>query len=157
VFTGLLPEIEDLIEADWPKRKSRLARSILVTTLRGGAKDLYSGEVISPDNISIRQYHHIFPKSYLEKRDYSEEEINQALNVALITPTANRKISAKRPRDYIQEIENNSIEDIKERLKTHMIPLEPLIDEDYEEFIKQRAQMVYKGMSELTNGKDWRP
>ncbi|MFO7991768.1 MAG: DUF262 domain-containing protein [Thermoplasmata archaeon] len=152
-----LPKMEDLIEADWPKRKSRLARSILVTTLRGGAKDLYSGEVISPDNISIRQYHHIFPKSYLEKKGYPDEKINQALNVALITPTANRKISAKRPRDYIQEIEDNSVEDIKERLRTHLIPIEPLIDENYEEFIEQRAKMVHEGMKDLVDGKDWRP
>jgi hypothetical protein len=46
------------------------------------------------------QWHHIFPKKYLEGN--SKTELTDALgNIAVIGPTINIRISAKAPLDYI--------------------------------------------------------
>jgi hypothetical protein len=46
------------------------------------------------------QWHHIFPKKYLEGH-VSEEKINALANIAVIGPTINIRISSKEPMNYI--------------------------------------------------------
>jgi hypothetical protein len=42
-----LPVAEALIQARWPKRRDRLARAILLVSLRGGAQDIADGATVS--------------------------------------------------------------------------------------------------------------
>ena len=48
--TYRLPDSEELIEARWPKYKDRLARAILLLSLRGGAEDIADGATAGPEN-----------------------------------------------------------------------------------------------------------
>jgi hypothetical protein len=48
------------------------------------------------------QWHHIFPKKFLEKK-VDEEEINALANIAVIGPSINIRISAKDPMLYIDK------------------------------------------------------
>lgn len=51
------------------------------------------------------QYHHIFPKKYLENHGIKDELINALANIAVIGPTINIRIHAKSPMDYIKRYE----------------------------------------------------
>lgn len=51
------------------------------------------------------QWHHIFPKAYLQSHKINDELIDALANIAVIGPTINIRISAKAPMDYIQRYE----------------------------------------------------
>lgn len=154
-FQAELPDDEKLVDAGWPKKKSRLARAILALTLREGAKDLYTGSPVNPNNVSGREYHHLFPRAYLEKHG-GEEEANKSLNVALITLKTNREISANNPKQYlekVQEAENMDKDVLKHRLQSHLIPYESFMKEDYFTFLFDRANLVRQKLEELVQVK----
>lgn len=161
VMGSELPESPDeFVEAGWPKRRDRIARAILCVTLRGQAKDIYDAKPISATNIRSREYHHLFPKKYLRDQGMLEEDLaNRALNVALVTWKTNRQISATNPRQYLQDASDQILDDseLRSRLHSHLIPVDPFLEQEYEAFLVQRAEMVFKGMQGLVEGKDWHP
>lgn len=68
-----------------------------------GAKDWKTGLGLSlthQGHLHYIEYHHIFPKSLLQKADYEKAEINEIANMAFISGKANRNISNKQPADY---------------------------------------------------------
>lgn len=68
-----------------------------------GAKDWKTGLGLSlthQGHLHYIEYHHIFPKSILQKADYEKSEINEIANMAFISGRANRNISNKKPTDY---------------------------------------------------------
>ncbi|MFO8059989.1 MAG: DUF262 domain-containing protein [Bacillota bacterium] len=151
-----LPESpEDLITGRSPKRRDRLARAILCTTLRRGAKDIHDGRPVTPDNVRQREYHHLFPVAFLQDRGLEEFQ-DYALNFALITWKTNRRISAKRPARYMQEatLRDGGVEELRDILATHLIPVDPFFNDDYEAFLQERAALVYNDMLDLVEGKD---
>ncbi|MER6690358.1 GmrSD restriction endonuclease domain-containing protein [Streptomyces minutiscleroticus] len=159
IFDLDIPSEEDLREAGWPKKKDRLARAILLVSLKGGADDLADGESITVLNAARREYHHIFPDGYL-KNIRSEIPANLALNCALITWKTNRTIQNKEPLVYMRDrAEANSLGDDETvfRLKTHAIPEKPLRRNDYSEFIQERSKLVAAAMESLTSGRPWSP
>jgi len=160
IMEAELPESpKELEDAGWPKRRDRLARAILCVTLRGQAKDIYDGRPVTVESIVSREYHHLFPKKYLRDRGWGDEKADRALNVALITWRTNRQILAASPREYLENAASRMLDDeeLVDRLRSHLIPIEPFLGEDFQEFLRQRAEMVYKGMEALVEGKDWRP
>lgn len=161
VMTAEMPQSPDeLVEAGWPKRRDRIARAIFCVTLRGHAKDIYDAKPINATNIRSREYHHLFPRKYLKDQGMLEENIaDRVLNVALVTWKTNRQISATNPRQYLQDTSDKILDDdeLKDRLHSHLIPIKPFLEEDYEAFLAQRAEMVFEGMQALAEGKDWHP
>ncbi|HEX9991084.1 MAG TPA: DUF262 domain-containing protein [Chloroflexia bacterium] len=47
------------------------------------------------------QWHHIFPRKFLEERKVTNDKIDALANIAVIGPTINIRISAKNPMDYL--------------------------------------------------------
>lgn len=47
------------------------------------------------------QWHHVFPKGYLQSHQVTDDLIDALANIAVIGPTINIRISAKEPLDYI--------------------------------------------------------
>jgi hypothetical protein len=147
--------IEDIMSSSWPVRKDRLARAVLVLGLRSGGADFADGAPASYDNIQNREYHHIFPKAWLEQKNYKDHEINRSLNCALISWRTNRNISAKTPSDYVNErMEGTSLGDpeIRRRLESHLIPVQALVENSYEDFLNQRAALVKEQIDIVCSG-----
>lgn len=150
-----LPEVDEIVLSGWPGRKDRLPRATLATALRCGGYDFADGAPATADNLMRREYHHLFPVDVL-KVDRSDEVVNRAMNCALITWKTNRKIAAKTPREYIEkraEAASLGEEAVRQRLSSHLIPYEALVDGDYHEFLKARAKMVTERMTQLCSGK----
>ncbi|CAL9302477.1 GmrSD restriction endonuclease domain-containing protein [Streptomyces sp. SudanB182_2057] len=159
IFASDLPSKQELLEAGWPKKKDRLARAILLVSLKGGATDLADGGEIQVGNASQREYHHIFPEAYL-KNQQAEQPAGLALNCALITWKTNRTIRDKEPLVYMRDRADASSlgdEEILFRLKSHSIPEEPLRENNYEAFLNQRADLVEAAMRALASGRPWSP
>lgn len=147
--------IEELKSANWPYRKDRLARAILAVSLKSGGFDFADGAPASFENIQTREYHHIFPQAWLKNNDLKEFEINKALNCALISWRTNRNISAKTPSDYVAErMEASSLghPEVSRRLESHLIPIESLMRDSYEDFIQERAELIKKIAGRLCDG-----
>ena len=149
-----LPEIGELVLASWPGRKDRLPRATLATALRGGGYDFADGAPATPANLYQREYHHIFPVEVLNA-DRGNEIVNRAMNCALITWKTNRKIAAKTPREYIEkraEAASLGEDAVRQRLASHLIPFDALVEGDYRAFLAARAELVAKRMKLLCCG-----
>ncbi len=93
--------------------------------------------------------HHIFPREYVKSlvvdfEDYSEL-VDCVANRTLIPKITNIKIGKKSPSHYLKEIQKSN-PNLKDCLKSHFIPVETidnLYDEFFEDFIKERAEMIF--------------
>ncbi|MBF2760295.1 MAG: DUF262 domain-containing protein [Ectothiorhodospiraceae bacterium AqS1] len=145
-----------------PTMKSKIPRALLILSLKRGAIDIASDEKITPSNIGLRQYHHLFPKKMLKDEGRDDIEINHPLNFALIQANSNKRIAAKKPKDYLfqRRVGDAEEEDIRERVESHLIPYDELNVETgkghrYEKFIKRRADLFESVLKELCEGKKW--
>jgi hypothetical protein len=155
IFDLDLPVPEELLTAGWPKNRARLARAILCVSFRRGALDIADGRPISFENIQGREYHHLFPVSFLRKQGVDEESASRALNCALITWLTNRVISDKPPVDYLRErIDRAALgeDEIRSRVATHAIDFEDLASGDFERFMVNRAALMAEAFTALSGG-----
>ena len=85
------------------------------------------------------QYHHIFPKSLL--KEYEKKEVNEIANMAFIGGKANRSITNKEPKDYMEKIAQEQKE---EALTSQLIPTDRGMWEIsmYREFLSFRRQAI---------------
>ena len=172
-YPPLTPEL--IMHADWPKRKSILSRGLLGLMLKAGAKDLADGTPANVNSITNkvhpREYHHLFPASILEDAGVPDDNINRALNCALITWRTNRTISNKDPIAYLKERSDNSLlgqPELRHRLKTHLIPFPQLavgyggltdnerrsrVNSDYIAFLQARAELMVSASRTVFEGR----
>lgn len=170
-----LPTKELVLQAEWPKRKTILGRGLLALQIKCGAKDLADGAPASVATITSseqpREYHHLFPASTLEDAGIPDEQIFRALNCALVTWRTNRTISNKDPISYLKERADNSAlgeEELRHRLKTHLIPYKRLavgyyelgneerrlrVKNDYEAFLSARAKILANAAQRACEGR----
>ena len=112
---------------------------------QNGARDWYTGLRISEKSIGLShtiQYHHIFPKSLLQKIGVDSQEINEISNLAFIGGKTNRQITNKEPKVYLQKevLDRNG----EEALTSQLIPLEKNMWElsNYNEFLSYRREAI---------------
>ena len=98
------------------------------------------GEALSGYN--RKEYHHIFPQAFLKKRGVPTDKINTLCNFCFLPAGSNKKISQKRPSDYIFTLVPKA--NRKQILESNIMPLrmEVYSDDNYEEFISMRADLV---------------
>jgi hypothetical protein len=159
-------ELEELLTAEWPKRATIRGRAILAVICRLGALDFATGQPLDSNNINQRHYHHVFPDALLK-----EAGINSylALNCSLIMDKTNISIGRKDPLQYMKDrYEWTTEEVVRQRLQSHLIPVEELsnggyeglddeqksekLKKDFKAFIQQRAKLVLKAVADLSNG-----
>ena len=161
-----LVETEELIYAEWPKRTTIRGRAILAVACRLGALDFSTGEYLDSDNVEQRHYHHIYPDALLKEAGIDSF---LALNCALISDKTNISIGRKDPLEYLKDRYRwTSKEIVKERLQSHLIPIDELanggyeglsdehkvekLKNDFNAFIRRRAIYIMKAVNVLANG-----
>jgi len=104
-----------------------------------------------------KNYHHFFPKSYLEKNGEDYFYINHILNITIVDDFLNkREIKAKSPSIYMKHFEkiNPSLE---ETMKTHLITdleLFGIWNNNFDTFFEERAKIVSKELEKRIIGQD---
>lgn len=162
-----IADIDELIEAKWPKRAIIRSRAILAVSTYLGALDFADGKRLSHTTIQERDYHHLYPDSLLKEANI---ESYLALNCALITDETNRNlIRRKDPSQYVDErIDWSDENTIKSRIESHIIPFDELmkanyqdldteeknkkIAKDFQDFLEERAKLIYAAVDLLCNG-----
>lgn len=145
------PKVDEIMTMTWPKNKTITGRGLLALQLKCGAIDFSDGLAASVKTITSsgnpREYHHLFPDRLL-KDDASlpHQEIFVVPNCALITWRTNRVLSDKDPILYLKKRADNLAlgeEELKRRLRTHIVPYSELAVGDYEKIkIEIRADKI---------------
>jgi len=106
--------------------------------------------LVKIDNSWLRQvnsknYHHVFPVSYLNGKGIPYWKANSILNITIVDDYLNkRKIRARAPKEYIAEFQQRN-KHLADTLQTHLITdLDTfgIWDDDYEKFLEERGDLV---------------
>jgi hypothetical protein len=95
--------------------------------------------------VNRNEFHHIFPKKYLEKQGVPKAEINQFANFCFLSSADNQKIKDKPPQDYKKLIASTELK----RVMEHALCPEDSLDMSYSDFIKKRVALLIKRAEEL--------
>lgn len=113
----------------------------------------------SLSNYNRKEYHHIFPKAFLEKLGVSSERINSLCNFCFLPASVNKNISDKSPSEYIfaesaptlfnQEPKKR---DYTKILNSNLMPLEKdiYLKNDYDSFLARRAEIILEYLTTKT-------
>lgn len=119
-----------------------ILNSVIPYSLLSGAKiDL--NKVLK--KASKHEYHHIFPKKYLENLGKTRIEINALANICFLTRADNNTIKDAAPSSYEKKID---LSRKSEYLASALIP-NNFGGLDYEKFIKERTQLLEQKSREL--------
>jgi len=116
-----------------------------------------SDVILDNSNLKIatsRNYHHFFPRKYVERHCPSMEP-NLIANITLIDAASNNKIRAKAPSRYINEL-NTGNSKLKSSLRSHLINSPKgfgIMEDDYEKFIEKRSAAIAEALNEALNPK----
>lgn len=114
-----------------------------------------SDVILDNSNLKIassRNYHHFFPKAYVNK-NFSNFEPNLVANITLIDAASNNKIRAKAPRVYVEEFKNSNSK-LSGSLKSHLIGSAKdfgVLDNNYEKFLAKRSDAIAAALNDVLN------
>ena len=91
------------------------------------------------------EFHHIFPKKYLEKQGISKTEINQFANFCFLSGADNQRIKDRPPQDYKTLIASSELKTVMK----HALCPEDSLDLNYQDFINKRVMLLKKAAEEL--------
>ena len=94
-----------------------------------------------------KNYHHFFPKKFLELQKISNVKRNVISNITVISAADNQKeIKTQAPSKYITDFQKSNPE-LAETLTLHLIgDLQDfgILDDNYEKFIEERTNLIWK-------------
>jgi len=164
---GALPESITALKFD-PKalrditpRQRAIYRGSICLMLTNGTKDFHTQGIITSKIMNEEGIddHHIFPADYLEK----VKEIKTAkhrdciLNRTLIDRTTNQMINNRAPSKYLADIQKTPGFPFETVLQSHWLPTgadSPLLNDDYEGFLKWREQRLWQEIKQVTDIKE---
>ena len=114
-----------------------------------------SDVILDNSNLKIassRNYHHFFPKAYVNK-NFKDYEANLVANITLIDAASNNKIRAKAPSFYVEEFKGSNSK-LSASLKSHLIGNSRdfgILDDNYEKFLAKRSAAIATALNEALN------
>lgn len=99
------------------------------------------------------EYHHIFPKNYLQKQGIASDRINLQANFCMLNLYNNRKISNQKPSEYFPPLIILLGSDLEAVLKSNYISMdafEACCSDDYNKFIESRTRTLVEAIKQLT-------
>lgn len=139
-----------IIKNGWFSAGRSYIKAILAIMTYLQPKSFIDNSIVNINNAWLKQansknYHHFFPKAYLQKQGEEEFYINHIVNITIVDDFLNkRKIKAKAPSVYMREfIDVNPI--ISETMATHLIGnfnTFGIHEDNYEAFFEERAKLI---------------
>ncbi|MCL7724653.1 DUF262 domain-containing protein [Actinobacillus pleuropneumoniae] len=126
-------------------------KSFILLWAQNEPKSFISGGNISLANVlkeyNKHEFHHIYPKSYLDKIVGSYNSSPKCLaNFCIISRADNKKISNEPPKCYIG---NKMGDDVENILSATFTNSKDLKDDNYDQFVNNRAERLYCYLKEL--------
>ncbi len=144
-------------------RQSAAYKGIMALILKNHACDFISGAEMDfstylNEKIDI---HHIFPKDYCIGQNYDKSKWNSIVNKTPISARSNREIGGVAPSDYLGKLEKKGSvmpSALDGYVKTHLIDHNLLINNQFQDFIVDRAKKILSAIEQNTgrtiSGKD---
>ena len=141
----------ELLEEKTFKTSDAFSKAILCLLAEFEPRSFETGNRVDLENaalkrISSKNYHHFFPKAFLEENGWDEYWANSVLNITIIEGQKNISIGKKAPSKYVPQLikkaKNLNFEEI---LKTHLIDdVEEygILTDDYDKFLKKRGKKI---------------
>lgn len=136
--------------------RNALSKTYALILASNKPKSLLNGATINIESvlalINRKEYHHLFPKDFLKKNNYSDSKININANICMLNLGNNRTISNKAPSKYFRMIENELGENLEKVLLSNFIDNDAYkyaLQDNYEEFIKARNKLILKRAKDL--------
>jgi len=135
-------------------RRSGLFKTMFLVFRDDGAKDWHTRLAIDLDHSGSQhriQFHHVFPKAFLDKK-YEPKQVNDIANMAFISGGTNRRISAKDPAIYFEEITKEHGDELFEK---QCVPLDEELRsiDRYNDFLEIRRKMIADRLNIFINDK----
>jgi len=140
----------DDIKWRWFSTGDAFCKAILCLYAYHEPKSFAANNIVKIDNswlsrANSKNYHHFFPRAYLNKQEVPEWQSNSIINITLVDDYLNkRKIGARSPSSYMREFAEQNGQ-INATMKTHLIDdLDEfgVWNDDYPSFIKKRAERI---------------
>ena len=127
-------------------------KAILCILSYSQPRDFFTHNIININEIFIKskkdELHHIFPiKSEIGKK-YRGMLINSISNISFLPKDTNNYISNKNPKDYFTEAQTKN-KHFNEDVKTHLIPIEDVLGNNFESFLKNRGSAILNEVNTL--------
>lgn len=101
------------------------------------------------------EYHHIFPKAFLERSGVSRDKANMHLNICMLNLTNNREIADCMPSQYFPRMLSSLGEHASDVLNSNYISeecVEAAIQDNYGAFVVAREACLVSEMNKLIGG-----
>lgn len=163
-----LPEIKDIMKARWPSGTDRVGKAVFALALKKGAEDIAAGSSPTADSISSYEYHHIYPKGYID--DVESDYKRSVVNCMFLKAGTNRMVRDHAPSKYLMSRMERAVDipdekrrkRLAEKLETHIIPIDKLMEskpkngsnrnerkKNFEDFIQERAEKIEKEIHKI--------
>lgn len=154
------PVIEFAVEAgrlrEATPRQQSFYKAVMALVLRKGAKDFHTAGPLTPEGIAAHGVddHHVFPQAFLRGRGTTGPLVDSILNRTMIDAATNRRIGARAPSYYLDEMEREyGSEGLAELLDSHLLPSSSdsaLQRDDFEAFLAWREQTLESEIRSVT-------
>jgi hypothetical protein len=137
-----------------PKQRA-IYRGTMALILQSGALDFHKRGKITAQLIGDKKNpvddHHVFPRAFLDDRGVSAKLRDCILNRTYIDRKTNQRLSRRAPSDYSDEIrKKHGQSETEQLLRSHLLSLEPLLDDDFDTFLTQRERDLMLAIGSLT-------
>ncbi|OGO50341.1 MAG: hypothetical protein A2148_06675 [Chloroflexi bacterium RBG_16_68_14] len=129
-------------------------KGIISLMLARRPHDFHDDKEITPERVRAGEVddHHVFPRKYL-KTTGQLDAADCILNHALIDRATNKRIGDNAPSVYIAEIQKHwDDQAVRRLLESHLLPYEPLVKNDFKEFLTQRQQLLHDAIKQTAQG-----
>jgi hypothetical protein len=142
------------IEETWFSTGNAYCKSVLCLLAYQQPKSFDTNGAVNLDNSHLkiatsRNYHHFFPRNYVEEQ-HKGKEPNLIANITLLDGYSNKhRIGKKAPSDYIGKFAKDN-QGLPATLQTHLIgdmASFGVLTDDYDTFIKARAKAIAEALN----------
>ena len=138
-------------------RNSAAYKGIMALLLQKSPLDFMTGSKMDVATYlkESTDIHHVFPQVYCEAENYPKEKWNSIVNKTPIYASTNRSIGGRAPSLYIQTMKNKGLSDelVTEAISSHQIDFTLLNEDNFYEFIIDRAKRILNLVEEAIGKK----
>lgn len=139
---------------------SAISKGILCILSSKNPQSFKDGKLVEISNNWLSQsnsknYHHFFPKKYMQKVQRRTDKVNHIANITILDSETNQDIKDKAPSIYIKKYMTNP--QFKEIMKSHLIgDLDKfgILSDDYDKFYSERLKLYSKELQHLIRLRD---
>jgi hypothetical protein len=138
------------LRSKWFSAGDAFCKAIICLYAYKEPKSFASNSIVKLDNswlkvASSRNYHHFFPKSYLTKSGFTEEQANSVLNITLVDDYLNKRMVGARPPSVYMKAFKDKNDELDQTMRSHYIDDMDkfgIWSDDYRAFIEHRGKRV---------------